>query len=44
MLNDHEYLHCKQKGTVIEKLTEETLTEWSDFQQLLSICAGIGAY
>ncbi|XP_028765409.1 kinesin-like protein KIN-7F [Neltuma alba] len=28
-----------EKGTIIEKLTEETLTEWSDLQKLLSICA-----
>lgn len=42
ILNSYEYLHLKQKGTVVEKLTEETLTEWSDLQTLLSICAGIG--
>lgn len=35
-------MHLKQKGTVVEKLTEETLSERSKLQQLLSICAGIG--
>ncbi|XP_076937984.1 kinesin-like protein KIN-7E [Bidens hawaiensis] len=27
-----------EKGTIIEKLTEETLRDWSHFKQLLSIC------
>jgi len=35
-------VRLKQKGTVVEKLTEETLTERRQLQQLLSICAGIG--
>lgn len=35
-------MYLQQKGTIVEKLTEETLTERSQLQQLLSICAGIG--
>lgn len=35
-------MNLKQRGTVVEKLTEETLTERRQLQQLLSICAGIG--
>ena len=35
-------MHLKQKGAVVEKLTEKTLTERRQLQQLLSICAGIG--
>jgi centromeric protein E len=27
-----------QKGTVVEKLTEETLRDWNHFKELLSIC------
>lgn len=30
-----------QKGTVVEKLTEETLRDWNHFKELLSICIGI---
>lgn len=33
-------MHLKQKGTIVEKLTEETLTERSRLQQLISKCAG----
>jgi len=29
-----------QKGTVVEKLTEETLRDWNHFKELLSICIG----
>lgn len=35
-------MRLKQKGTVVEKLTEETLTDRGQLQRLLSICAGIG--
>ncbi|KAK3410409.1 hypothetical protein EUGRSUZ_J02403 [Eucalyptus grandis] len=27
-----------ERGTVVEKLTEETLKDWSHFQELLSVC------
>lgn len=29
-----------QRGTVVEKLTEETLRDWSHLKELLSICEG----
>lgn len=29
-----------QKGTIIERLTEETLRDWSHLKQLLSVCEG----
>jgi len=33
-------LQFKQKGTVVERLTEETLRDWSHFQELISFCEG----
>jgi centromeric protein E len=30
-----------EKGTVVEKLTEETLRDWNHFKELLSVCKGI---
>lgn len=34
-------LSCSsQRGTVIEKITEETLRDWSHLKELLSICEG----
>ena len=35
-------MRLKQKGTVVERLTEETLRERSQLQELLLTCAGIG--
>lgn len=29
-----------QKGTIVEKITEETLRDWSHLKELLSICEG----
>lgn len=29
-----------QRGTIVEKLTEETLRDWSHLKELLSICEG----
>ena len=29
-----------QRGTIVEKLTEETLRDWSHLKNLLSICEG----
>lgn len=27
-----------QRGTVVERLTEETLRDWNHFQELLAVC------
>ena len=29
-----------QRGTIVEKLTEETLRDWNHLKELLSICEG----
>jgi hypothetical protein len=29
-----------QKGTVVEKATEETLKDWDHLKELLSVCEG----
>lgn len=33
-----------QRGTIVEKLTEETLRDWSHLKELLSICEGKAFY
>lgn len=39
LLNLSVYL---KRGTIVEKLTEESLKDWNHFQELLSICEGKG--
>lgn len=36
--------HLHQKGTVVEKVTEETLRDWNHLQELLSACEGKALY
>jgi hypothetical protein len=33
-----------QKGTVVEKATEETLKDWDHLKELLSVCEGKALY
>lgn len=34
----------KQKGAIVEKLTEEALRDWSHFKELVSFCEGRGFF
>lgn len=34
------FIIIMQRGTIIEKLTEETLRDWNHLKELLSICEG----